>query len=74
MGASDKAGTHIRVLDTRAPLHLIHRPMHMYPAHAQVCADDIMDAFEEAGTTVDTLQTPAHIVHAKVCSGAVVLV
>lgn len=28
----------------------------------QVTSDDIMDAFEEAGTTVDTLQTPAHVV------------
>lgn len=31
----------------------------------QVCADDVMDAFEEAGTTIDTLQTPAHVVHAR---------
>ncbi|KAG1666007.1 hypothetical protein FOA52_010917 [Chlamydomonas sp. UWO 241] len=30
-----------------------------------VGADDIMDAFEEAGTTLAVLQTPAHKVHAR---------
>lgn len=30
--------------------------------HPQVSVDDIMDAFEEAGTTVENIQTPAHIV------------